>query len=665
MNTTYKSLLTKICMSIGIMEAFLLTGCINDVIGICPEDQENVLSGSSDITLNLKVYLPTTATTRSTTTPNGGSSDVTMDAETNENIVNRAMLYFYEDNDYEFTGEYDVKDNFIFMFSAYKVSGPGSNNTYTLKTQVNLQDIKKLVGKHLKLYIGGNFTSHKFSDTEYLEPVSATFSMGESIESEPLGMFGVEEGGKILPLANQNYYKIDFTNYVLEDDVENPGHKKVPTDQEIIEWLASLIGNGYNATERALSISDMKKNDSDETHGTVDLERCVARIDYKPTSGVDQKNKNLPENVYQVGQIENLFAKITSMQVFNIKKNSFLFRHTASGIKTEASYNSTSSKKYDFKIFGVENDNIFLDYPEDDQEEYPDGYNQGDNLKYRWIYDNDWENKRSSYLLGMSSDYFLNMPTKGPTDPVYYLHPEFDGWYPGLITLDNLKFNNHGKTIEGYYPWCYVAENTLPSISTMTKGLTTGIAFNMLLTKQDGITPLTLDNFMTQAVYAVKKQEYFQEYQIWYDDLLNWLNDNPSKTAQDYEIPSPKDPTDGYVVVTEPPVKYNGSDFYLLKIGNQECYAKAIGYSDGKPTGFELVYYYYIRHNISRNHQVGNVEPMQFAVVRNNVYQISVTALNSLPVPFVPTEPAEPQKLYITVDLKILSWAKHDIEVGF
>lgn len=57
--------------------------------------------------------------------------------------------------------------------------------------------------------------------------------------------------------------------------------------------------------------------------------------------------------------------------------------------------------------------------------------------------------------------------------------------------------------------------------------------------------------------------------------------------------------------------------------------------------------------------------PMEFAVVRNNVYKLSVTEIHSLGHPRIsgndpdeptPETPDEVGKLYFTVDVKVLPW---------
>ena len=79
--------------------------------------------------------------------------------------------------------------------------------------------------------------------------------------------------------------------------------------------------------------------------------------------------------------------------------------------------------------------------------------------------------------------------------------------------------------------------------------------------------------------------------------------------------------------------------------------------------GYYCYYYYWNRHN--DNGQNGVMAPMEFAVVRNNVYKLAVTRLNVLghpripqndPEPPTPDTPDEKSDLYLTVSVQVVPW---------
>lgn len=80
-------------------------------------------------------------------------------------------------------------------------------------------------------------------------------------------------------------------------------------------------------------------------------------------------------------------------------------------------------------------------------------------------------------------------------------------------------------------------------------------------------------------------------------------------------------------------------------------------------SGYYCYYYYWNRHNDNGNN--GVMGPMEFAVVRNNVYKLAVTEISKLGHPRIPLNdpdsptpdtPDEKENVYITVDAKVLPW---------
>lgn len=96
-----------------------------------------------------------------------------------------------------------------------------------------------------------------------------------------------------------------------------------------------------------------------------------------------------------------------------------------------------------------------------------------------------------------------------------------------------------------------------------------------------------------------------------------------------------------------------------------EKYGETTGSGATKVTtwGYYCYYYYWNRHN--DNGQNGVLAPMEFAVVRNNVYKLAVTSLNRLGHPRIPENdpddptpdtPDEKSDLYMTVSVQVVPW---------
>ncbi len=79
--------------------------------------------------------------------------------------------------------------------------------------------------------------------------------------------------------------------------------------------------------------------------------------------------------------------------------------------------------------------------------------------------------------------------------------------------------------------------------------------------------------------------------------------------------------------------------------------------------GYYCYYYYWNRHNDNLNN--GVMGPMEFAVVRNNVYKLAVTKISRLGHPRIsendpdkptPGTPNEKEDVYLTVTAEVLPW---------
>ena len=92
----------------------------------------------------------------------------------------------------------------------------------------------------------------------------------------------------------------------------------------------------------------------------------------------------------------------------------------------------------------------------------------------------------------------------------------------------------------------------------------------------------------------------------------------------------------------------------------------------GAGLGYYCYYFYWNRHNDNQNS--GKMGPMEFAVVRNNVYKLSVSAINQLghprdtehdPDPVDPEDPDEDPTRYIKVDVQVLPWVVRVNDITF
>lgn len=73
--------------------------------------------------------------------------------------------------------------------------------------------------------------------------------------------------------------------------------------------------------------------------------------------------------------------------------------------------------------------------------------------------------------------------------------------------------------------------------------------------------------------------------------------------------------------------------------------------------GFYIDYYYFIQHN--DNNVQGVMGPMEYAIVRNNIYRLSLESIDALPRPYDPEKPDEDDR--ITLQVRVKKWGYHKI----
>lgn len=543
-------------MFFALCTMLLLSGCVNDAV----EEPVKSTVLPDKVYIELNVTIPGSDATRSQTEENGGSSgdangkNKTEPGMGNESTIESATLYFYQKVREGVIGNYLLSLN----ASNTPVNSTINENPF-LKAEIKKDDVEKLLlGQELYLFVVANTTNYT-TNSEGIDGAILNFN-----DDYPKSV----GTGDYVPMVNYDYYEVDLSQV---SDFEN-----------FVELLDE--GNIFNVSE---------KNNGED----LQLERCVARVDYKPTK---LASNGVEANVYKLGDYD-LYVKITGLQPFNIKQQSYLFRHTMAGTSEKSNYGVDNNITPD--LFGVERDSQNSGF-------------SGVEGSYRWVADIDWGEKLerlgyceqdNSYALP-GGDYFNNQPKKNESG-------EYGLAGDNYTKVDDENLKDLKNLEDGYYPLWYISENTLPSTAAMMRGLSTGVAFRVILCKDDSGDPL--------------------------------LDSDISAENSSIEVEA----------IT------SSSNFFNVKYNN-EVKAIAEKLSDGS---YAMTYWYMMEHNAlteAQGHEAGVMDAMQFAVVRNNIYKLSVSKFSGFPDPFDPNEPDEPETgAAISVNVMVLPWAKHDISV--
>ena len=259
----------------------------------------------------------------------------------------------------------------------------------------------------------------------------------------------------------------------------------------------------------------------------------------------------------------------------------------------------------------------------------------GVETKKNYVVDTDADLKAGNWTETKADNFFYNSEDKDKYD-----------WIDisSLVVNDNDDTWNTGKTKGDYKIWRYVTENTIPARDDNQKhGITTGVVFK----GEIGCTedaPETIKSAMngTNTVYV-------------YENVLYG-------TWTDVKEEAAKKESDNVTL-------HNPSLAAAFKtVGETENVEKAVkaGFTVFEPSDdkkYEVLYYYWNRHNDNGNN--GLMGPMEFGVVRNNVYKLSVEKVNKFghptdpskdPDPIDPDDPDEDDNVYFKVAVKIRPW---------
>lgn len=384
--------------------------------------------------------------------------------------------------------------------------------------------------------------------------------------------------------------------------------------------------------------------------GNIRVERAVARIDFKDGS----KNG---DQTYALGNDEGnatLKVKLTKMALVNMSRDFYYLRRV-----------SDDGTNADALVCGTE-------------------YSHGPQTNY--VVDTDAAIKN-----GVTRNIDKGYPFK---DYFNFCLGNYEGgnwhidatarsqWYTSLISK---VIKNNGK---GYHTWRYVTENTIPGIEMQQNSITTGIVLKgqiMATDKasrklQDAIANAKGDPAKDPILYSYANTLY-----VTWEEVREkaFLAEESGRFYKAVFGNTPKNrlaiKSNGQAAVysadkTSP--DYLWQKWHEQNIDNkafQADFRKAAkkaqftlyqsSTDDYDAAGYYCYYFCWSRHNDNQDNNV--MGPMEFAIVRNHIYKLSVTGINRLghprisendPTPITPDTPDEKDSHYLTLSVEVIPW---------
>lgn len=627
-----------------------------------PIDDGNV------VYMNVNLQLPAVPGTRSVTGENGGTESGTETGQDYENGVSSLLLVLAE-KDYTYiahglAGVLSVKNDGLVSATA-AITQTALSNYYDKKTGNNRSAALPQGAENIYVFAYCN------------PPKDLLDVFDKRDESAPKAWVDA-------------YCQVIGKNYEPGDDVigaTDGSNRSIWAKGSFLMSNAELTEVEIPRTFDDWLVKYAEINSPLEFTKTVPVERSVARFDFK-----DGSPANTPANTYIIDKVTGqqggaLRVQLVRMALVNMSKNFYYLKRISDhtdGHQNPVFCGVEKSKSHVVDV-DAEKDHKHTDIkdktPNDlELEKYfnfnlfnGDGTIDGRSRYY-------WNNWNINTVLGSDGDVL----------------GEGNNWSGEAAGTDK----------SGYHIWRYVTENTVSHDEYQTNAVSTGVVFKgkLLIDENDESVNEALRSAVNGKykvpdhlkgkvfVYTVDGIDYPILYQFMGNLFVGW--NNQVKTYSD-ERPGSAiyaavyDKVDGgksadelYQELVAIANDDNSSHEAIeTALGKFRKAATAMGFTlyqasddtqDYRPDqqrgetygpGYYFYYYYWNRHN--NNGRNGVMGPMEFAVVRNNVYKLSVTEIHSLGHPRIsdndpekptPDTPDEVGKLYFTVDVKVLPW---------
>ena len=466
------------------------------------------------------------------------------------------------------------------------------------------------------------------------------------------------------------------------------------------DWLLYGESNPFNLSgmNNAGSLSQVDNREG----GAVRVERAVSRFDFRDGSRFLTGYKPEEANTYPVVRVVDVDGtpgdyivnvRLNKMALVNMN-NSFYYLRRVSKDGLPAGASLCAPEKPWFGIPGDASSSLVGNY----------------------IVDPIASQKNLGIGITDLENYF-SYPFFTADGKIDNTNNENDRWNTVLLSdiLNNDEDNdeswNNGSRND-YRIWRYVTENAIPAdADRQTNGVSTGVVFKGKMIATDAAisstdadtkrlaeilnykaTDLYHDSYKDPIIYmfggnlyvswpsirkAVKAAAYDEESKQWFRSIPLYVAVYGDGGTGEEGDPLERD-------VNSADYKWNEwnkhgktpegnylSDFRTVATeAGLTIYQSSEDSKDG--WGYYCYYYYWNRHN--DNELSGQMAPMEFAVVRNNVYKLSVSNISRLGHPRIsdndpdkptPDTPDERSDIYLTVSVDVLPWVVRINDIEF
>ena len=402
----------------------------------------------------LDVTMPEEKTTRAETETSGnGSTEGEVAASDNEMKLKTAEMYLVDD-DYNVLASFTTAGTTDYNTD---ITDGTEDKLHTVYVEVKASELMAILKqkKNVSIIMVGNFSdgsttnsgiaSAGFTTSSNISDLKAkTFST--TLGTAPLASFATNVGN-IMPLVSTKAVPMQAFNALTSLVTETPD------DNAILTAIRGLFTANTTYAGSNEDILDAKNKNNLYTYVlNIDLERAVARVDYKDRSS--SARGSLGEFQYQIGKTGNMsdfIIELDHINVYNLPQTSYLFRHTIVGT-------SSAATTQEVTLFGDERGTV--------------------STAYNWVMSPTWEYNSDKYGISASASYQNPLLSSGKYQ---------SSWSSGSVSVATMKLNTNYYKVDptDYTPCCYIPENTIPQTALMTttnlEKYATGVAFTFRL----------------------------------------------------------------------------------------------------------------------------------------------------------------------------------------
>ena len=666
--------------------ALAFVGCSHDTL--TGDDSEGDQNGSKDaVYMNVTVQLPVAGGMGSRSKTDTGENDdygtSTSGTEVGkdyENAVKSVLLVLAQnggtdDNKiiaYAVSSGADLSEKSSVITSVHKLSKTKLANYYGTDNTLTAEETQ------IKVYVFCN-------PTEALEGVIEEATDGTWINEIAEIVETANSSGSSVTKGVDIWGGINHQNGFLMSTARSKDINKV---------LPSNLSDWDNHTD-AIKAFDLTGNNTgysggsvdNSTNGSIRVERSVARFDFK-----DGSLSTTGANTYNVvdgtvGEGESAETKtfiqiqLTKMALVNMSRKFYYLRRVSNDGLDKNAGNTNG-----FALCGTE-------------------------IATNYVVDTDAADKQAANLNSFIYGDHFNFCLGSGNGASWTIDANTrNQWYTTEITkvtsTDNEEDNddtwnsegNHVTTKDGYRIWRYVTENTIPVPNSggvaQRHGISTGVVFKgkMIATSdapqamKEAINNATGNSSTDAILYAYGNNLFVRwkevrDYAIenkstnlaFYNIVFGAANtvDVKKGTGDDYTGAIYSDDTQSPDYLWDKWFNNSKNDTDLKNFKKAATDAQFTLYQsapdeDDKVENkgcYYCYYYYWNRHN--DNGKPSEMGPMEFAVVRNNVYKLAVTNISKLghprisendPDPVDPEDPDESGDVYLKLSVEVLPW---------